>query len=599
MVRFILALVVLAPGALTIVAPAIARPPFSLKWESRPAAPVARQEVAYVQAGGKLYLAGGLESLGLSFFSNRHERFDPVTGRWERLAAMPLPAHHLSGVALRDRIYYIGGLLGYPFVATGAVWIYDPATNRFSSGASMPPGRGRGAAGVVAYGDRIYVAGGQPGLNFATPLFDAYDPIADKWIPLPDMPRAREHNAAAVVGDRLYVIGGRDGGRRVAETDAFDFATGRWITGLAPIPTPRGGLATAVVGDEIVAIGGETPGGGPAHAEVESYNPATNTWRSLAPLPRGRHGIQAAVLDGAVWIAGGDLALGSPVADNTVAIPTFAPPTVSALRIAPVRFRPALRGPMIATRGGGARVTFVVDGDTRVAITVTGPRGARGTVQRDVPAGTTTLRLTGRLRGRPLPAGRYRLDVRPRGGAATGASFRILRGNRGCSGARSPGVRAIASLALVGCHWVAASVDPLESRRDRNGRGPCVPRDAAPSAPFRRLRHSLPALRTRVRWPDERGGGARRCLIPTTGRRGADQSGSPVGRRARCRIGTMAEAFAATLGAPVHRRPSASARPYVKGSDAQAFRRRRRPPPSSRTDRSQWTALAILRPVVV
>ena len=39
------------------------------------------------------------------------------------------------------------------------------------------------------------------------------------------------------------------------------------------------------------------------------------------------------------------------------------------------------------------------------------------------------------------------------------------------------------------------------------------------------------------------------------------------------------------------------------GMDAHAFRRRRRrrrrPPPSSRTDRSRWTARAILRPVVV
>jgi hypothetical protein len=428
--RLILALAVLASGALTIVAPAIAGHSFSLRWEARPAAPVARQEVAYVQAGGKLYLAGGIESLGVGLFSTRHERFDPRTGMWERRAALPLPAHHLSGVAFGDRIYYIGGLLGYPFVATGAVWIYDPMTNRFSTGASMPLGRGRGAAGVVAYGNRIYVAGGQPGLQVATRQFDAYDPIADRWIALPDMPRAREHDGAAVVGDRLYVIGGRDGGR-VAETDAFDFATDRWITGLAPIPTPRGGHATARVGDEILAIGGEIPGGGPARAEVESYNAATDTWRSVAPLPRGRHGIQAAVLDGAVWIAGGDLAVLSPVADHTVATVTVAAPKISALQISPARFRPARRGAMIATGGAGARITFVIDHDTRVDMTITGPRSTRGTVRRDVRAGTTTLRVTGRLRGRPLPAGRYRLRVQPRTGAATRANFRILHEKSG------------------------------------------------------------------------------------------------------------------------------------------------------------------------
>ena len=67
--------------------------------------------------------------------------------------------------------------------------------------------------------------------------------------------------------------------------------------------------------------------------------------------------------------------------------------------------------------------------------------------------------------------------------------------------------------------------------------------------------------------------------------------------------GANGRSVAATFGAPVHRRPSASARSYVSGIEARAFRRRRRrrrrPPPSSRTDRSQWTARAILRHVVV
>jgi hypothetical protein len=65
----------------------------------------------------------------------------------------------------------------------------------------------------------------------------------------------------------------------------------------------------------------------------------------------------------------------------------------------------------------------------------------------------------------------------------------------------------------------------------------------------------------------------------------------------------MPAAFAARFGAPLHRWPSASARSYDDGIDAQAFRRRRRrrrgPPPSSRTGRCPWRALAILRLVVV
>ena len=150
--------------------------------------------------------------------------------------ALPAPANHLAGIAHGGRVYYLGGLVGFPFVPTGAVWIYDPATDRFSAGATMPAGRERGAAGVALHDGRIYVAGGQRG-GAATNQLDVYDPVADTWTALPDMPRVREHNSAVVAGGRLYVVSGRSGGP-IRETDAYDFAAGRWVTGLAPIPTP-------------------------------------------------------------------------------------------------------------------------------------------------------------------------------------------------------------------------------------------------------------------------------------------------------------------------------------------------------------------------
>jgi N-acetylneuraminic acid mutarotase len=307
------------------VSPALAGRPFTVRWEARPPLPVPRQEVAYVQSGGKLYLAGGLEAFGPHFLSDRHERFDPATGAWSELAPLPAPANHLAGVAIGDRIYYFGGLRDFPMEPTGAVWIYDPASDSFTAGAPMPPGRARGAAGVALYKGLVYVAGGQRG-QVATNQFDVYNPATDKWTALPDMPRVREHNVAVAVGDRLYVIAGR-AGVPVPQTDAYDFTTRRWITGLAPIPTPRGGLAAARIGGEIVTIGGEPPAPGllPAFNAVEAYDPLTDSWRSLTPMPVGRHGIQAAVFDGAVWIAGGgDHAGLAPVADHTVMIPVFA-----------------------------------------------------------------------------------------------------------------------------------------------------------------------------------------------------------------------------------------------------------------------------------
>jgi hypothetical protein len=119
------------------------------------------------------------------------------------------------------------------------------------------------------------------------------------------MPRPRDHFQAAVVGNRLYVIGGRDSelGQEYSETDAFDFATRRWITGLAPIPTERGGFAAAVLADEILVIGGELTDR--AVRTVEAYDTRRNRWRTLDPMPTPRHGIQAVVFEGAVYVAGG------------------------------------------------------------------------------------------------------------------------------------------------------------------------------------------------------------------------------------------------------------------------------------------------------
>jgi Kelch motif protein len=88
----------------------------------------------------------------------------------------------------------------------------------------------------------------------------------------------------------------------------YDFESGSWRTGFAPIPTPRGGFAAAVVGSEIVVLGGEDADG--AHGEVEAYNTLSDSWRALEPMPTPRHGIQAAVCNGAIYLAAGGTTAG-------------------------------------------------------------------------------------------------------------------------------------------------------------------------------------------------------------------------------------------------------------------------------------------------
>ncbi|MGH9222418.1 MAG: Kelch repeat-containing protein, partial [Acidimicrobiales bacterium] len=253
-----------------------------------------RQEVAYIQVGGKFYLAGG---------GTAHEVYEPATNSWGTLAPLPESLDHIQAVEVGGLIYYIGGLEAWPEPPSAQVYVYDPATNTFAQKAPMP--RPRGAGGVAVHQGKIYYAGGLSD-GVAVPWFDVFDPVANTWSQLPNMPQARDHFHAAVVGGKLWVTGGRNTtiSATITSTIAYDFTSGAWqTTGFAPIPTARGGFGAAVLGTEILVIGGE--GGGKTFSTVEAYDTSTDTWRSLAPMPTARHGIQAAVCNGGVYVAAG------------------------------------------------------------------------------------------------------------------------------------------------------------------------------------------------------------------------------------------------------------------------------------------------------
>ena len=273
-------------------------------WKTLPSTGLSRQEVSYVQLGGKFYLAGG---------GTAHQEFDPATGKWRNLEPLPAALDHIQGVAVGGRIYYIGGLASWPSPHSGTVYIYDTASDTFTAGASMGA-RGRGAGGVAVHDGKIYYAGGLAS-GAAVKWFDVYDPVANKWTPLPDMPTARDHFQAAVVGGRFWAVGGRKKDIHLTEkvNEAYRFDAGVWEAAFSTTGyTPRGGFAAAAVGDEVFVIGGEGRVGATdtVFDTVEAYNTRTDDWRTLAPMPEARHGIQGAVCNGGIYVAAGGVAAG-------------------------------------------------------------------------------------------------------------------------------------------------------------------------------------------------------------------------------------------------------------------------------------------------
>eukprot|EP00168_Porphyra_purpurea_P008620 TRINITY_DN209_c0_g1_i17.p1 TRINITY_DN209_c0_g1~~TRINITY_DN209_c0_g1_i17.p1 ORF type:complete len:558 (-),score=183.70 TRINITY_DN209_c0_g1_i17:399-1853(-) len=250
-------------------------------WTAAPGFPDSqrRHENCFVAHRGRFYLIGGRGRRATM-------RYTPATGGWEWRAVPPQGPggiHHMQCVAFGDHIYILAAFTGFfPQEPTvDRVLAYHPARDEWSTGATpIPAPHRRGAAAAVAYGDAIYVAGGNVGghgypHSTSQRTFSRFTPPAGggpdgQWAALPAAPRARDHVSAVIVGSELLLAGGRDGGARfpfnavVTEVDAYSFAAGTWRTLRSRLAIGRGAPVVGAIGGRVVIAGGEGQGAGVA-----------------------------------------------------------------------------------------------------------------------------------------------------------------------------------------------------------------------------------------------------------------------------------------------------------------------------------------------
>ncbi|MEA3015631.1 MAG: hypothetical protein QOI38_353 [Sphingomonadales bacterium] len=176
-------------------------------WVARAPMPTARGGGGKAVLDGRIYVAGGRPPGGSAF-----EVYDPATDRWERLPDLPTQRNHLAMVAINGKIYVAGGRTGPGAMAerVDVVEIYDPETRRWSRGAPLPAPRG-GITGA-AHAGCMFVFGGEGERTHVlglTPNTYAYDPRADRWTTLPNLPIAVHGlKGSAVIGGRIFLPGG-------------------------------------------------------------------------------------------------------------------------------------------------------------------------------------------------------------------------------------------------------------------------------------------------------------------------------------------------------------------------------------------------------
>ena len=270
-------------------------------WQPHAPMQIARQEVGAARIGGRVYVVGGLLAGKTIQATETVEAYDIAGDSWSFVAPTPIALHHMGAAALGGKLYVIGGYSA-GFGPRAEVYVYDPASNVWSNGPSLPEPRGAGWA--VAHEGKIYLFGGVGPSGVSRTTF-IYDPADSSWTAGADMPTAREHLMAVSSGAHIYVIGGRNGPATNAN-ERYTPVGNSWQT-MAPMPTARSAAGAAAFAGRIIVAGGEVP---ELFAVNEVYDTSTNTWTCRAPMPVPRHGIAAVALDDRVLFPAGGIVQG-------------------------------------------------------------------------------------------------------------------------------------------------------------------------------------------------------------------------------------------------------------------------------------------------
>ena len=192
------------------------------------------------------------------------------------------------------------------------------AENSWTTKASMHTSR-TGAGAAVVNGI-VYAMGGSQRYNTSDTGFsymsinstEAYDPATDTWVEKTPIPTPRDSLGAAAFQGKIYCFGGRNVSKdysiSIDVNEVYDTETDSWEK-RTPMPTARSGLQASEVGGKIYLIGGwiesESSSIEEKSAQVEIYDPATDTWTTGSPMPTAVAGYASAIVDGKIYVISG------------------------------------------------------------------------------------------------------------------------------------------------------------------------------------------------------------------------------------------------------------------------------------------------------
>ena len=246
--------------------------------------PTARHHPHLVSAFDSLLVIGGFQSpTPDSAWQMQATGWRFAGGDWTHIPPLPRPVGEAVTAVLGDHVHLAGGRR--PVGEANASWtdhvdtdehfVLTGPDDEWMNAAPLPTARNSAAAAMI--GEQWHVVGGRTVDGGNTGVHEVYSAAEDTWRTAAPMPQAQGGLAAASAGGKLYAFGGEyftpDGGGVFAESWVYDPDADSW-SAIEDMPHPRHGLGAVALDGDIYVLGGALAfSGRQTSALVEIYRP--------------------------------------------------------------------------------------------------------------------------------------------------------------------------------------------------------------------------------------------------------------------------------------------------------------------------------------